>query len=137
MPDGPESPREGRWRRFLRWLRCRRFRVADDSMAPTLAPGDGLYVDPNAYRERPPARGEIVVLHDPILPSRILVKRVGFVTGEVTPPNGERVPPGTVYVVGDDPSASRDSREFGPVSLTLVVGRAYACYRPIARRRSL
>jgi len=111
--------------------------VADDSMAPTLVPGDALYVDPSAYRERPPARGEIVILHDPVLPSRILVKRVGFVPGELAPPGGAVVPPGSVYVLGDDPSASRDSREFGPVPVRQLVGRAYMCYRPVEHRREL
>ena len=111
--------------------------MADDSMAPTLSPGDCLYVDPNAYRERPPARGEIVVLCDPILPSRILVKRIGFLPGELAPPGGSPVPPGSVYVLGDDLSASRDSREFGAVSVRQLVGRAYQCYRPIEHRREL
>jgi signal peptidase I len=106
-------------------------------MAPTLVPGDCLYVDPHAYRQRPPARGEVVVVRDPALPARHLVKRVGFVPGETVPPAGTVVPPGSVYLVGDAPHQSRDSREFGPVPLGSVVGRAYRCYRPIDRRRDL
>ena len=137
MPDGPEFPSEGRWPRFLRWLRRRRFRVADRSMAPTLVPGDCLYVDPGAYRSRPPRPGEIVVTRDPALSSRRLVKRVGFVPDGPRPADGTEVPSDSVYLLGEDPAASRDSREFGPVPVTLLVGRAYECYRPPEHRRAL
>jgi len=137
LPDESEFPSEGRWPRFLRWLRRRRFRVADASMEPTLRPGDGLYVDPGAYRSRDPKPGEIVVTRDPVLSSRHLVKRVGFVPGGPRPPDGVEVPAGTVYLVGDAPAASRDSREFGAVPLALLVGRAYECYRPPEHRRGL
>ncbi len=34
-----------------------------------------------------------------------------------------KVPPGTVYVVGDNTNASVDSRSFGPVPLAAVLGR--------------
>jgi signal peptidase I len=106
-------------------------------MSPTLVPRDALYVDPGAYRHHPPRPGDIVVVRDPILPTRHLVKRVGFVPDGPAPPDGTTVPAGSVYLVGDDPSVSRDSREFGPVPRSLLIGRAYACYRPIAHRRSL
>ena len=106
-------------------------------MEPTLVPGDCLYIDPRAYRSRSPARGEIVVTRDPSEPSRHLVKRVGFVPGGPAPPDGAAVPVGSVYLLGDEPEASRDSRTFGPVPTTLLVGRAYQCYRPLEHRRAL
>ena len=106
-------------------------------MAPTLVPGDCLYVDPQAYRDHPPARGDIVVARDPNHSSRHLVKRVGFVPGELAPPSGAKVPVGTVYLLGDALERSRDSREFGPVPVGSIVGRAYRCYRPLEHRRPL
>ena len=106
-------------------------------MVPTLVPGDGLYVDPGAYRLHPPRPGEIVVTRDPELSSRHLVKRVGFVPDGPRPADGTEVPSGSVYLLGDEPTASRDSRKFGPVPVTLLVGRAYACYRPPEHRRPL
>jgi len=106
-------------------------------MAPTLVPGDCLYVDPRAYRDRSPARGDVVVVRDPVFPERYLVKRVGFLPGNLGPVDGIPVPAGSVYLLGDNPTASRDSREFGPVALRRIVGRAYRCYRPPERRRDL
>jgi nickel-type superoxide dismutase maturation protease len=94
-------------------------------MLPTLRPGDRLLVDPRAYRGRPPSPGDIVVLHDPEVASRLLVKRVASVA-----PNG-------VMVAGDEPARSRDSRAFGPVPLSALLGRAYRCYHPAERRRTL
>jgi len=106
-------------------------------MAPTLVPGDCLYVDPGAYRDRSPARGEIVVVRDPVFPERHLVKRVGFIPGDPGPPDGASIPAGSFYLLGDNSPASRDSREFGPVPGRLLIGRAYRCYRPPEHRRPL
>ncbi len=136
MPEGtePRSPGGGgRGARFRRWLRSRRVLVQDGSMRPTLLPGDRLLVDPRAYRKRAPAVGEIVVIADPEAPGRWLVKRVGAVAGDPLP-NGGRVPAGSLYVRGDDPSVSRDSRSFGPAPLAGVIGRPWYRYLPPERR---
>jgi signal peptidase I len=129
-------------------------------MLPILRPGDRLLVDRRAYRDRPPAVGDIVVLVDPEMPRRWLVKRVvavgpgrfrrtaaGFAPAASEPsPNGS--PPdaaaleafvlaeGTLYVTGDA-AGSRDSRGFGPVPFAAIVGRAYRCYAPTGRQRDL
>ena len=101
-------------------------------MHPTLEPGDRLYVDRTAYRHRPPAVGDIVVTRDPTLPRRYLVKRVAPDPARV---GGGAASPGSLYLLGDDPGASRDSRQFGAVPLAQVVGRVYRCYDPPERRR--
>ena len=141
MPDASEETAGGPWARFVRWARSRRFRVADRSMEPTLVPGDCLYVDRGAYRERTPARGDLVVAREPDPPHRFFVKRVGLVGGDLLPPGTlERtatttVPRGFVFLLGDNPRMSDDSRRFGPVPVGSLVGRAYRCYRPPERRR--
>ncbi|MGI0129724.1 MAG: S26 family signal peptidase, partial [Thermoplasmata archaeon] len=111
---------------FQRW-RSRRVRVEDDSMRPTLRPGDRLRVDPRAYRDRPPRVGEIVILVDPADATRWLVKRVSAVDPTA----------GTMEVRGDASANARDSREFGPVLLTSLIGHVYECYYPRDRRRHL
>jgi nickel-type superoxide dismutase maturation protease len=96
-------------------------------MAPTLAPGDRLLVDPGAYRRRPPDVGDVVVLVDPQDPGRWLVKRVASV---------DRVG-SAVEVRGDAVSRARDSRRFGPVPFNAIIGRAYRLYFPRDRQREL
>lgn len=101
--------------------------VRDESMAPTLRPGDRLLVDPRSYRHRLPAVGDVVVLSDPEGHVRWLVKRVSAVNGAT----------GTVEVRGDAGEATRDSRQFGPVPLRSVVGRAFRLYFPPEHERDL
>jgi len=36
-----------------------------------------------------------------------------------------KIPPGQVWVMGDNRSNSKDSRYFGPISQSLIVGRAF------------
>jgi nickel-type superoxide dismutase maturation protease len=97
--------------------RVRRVAVQGMSMSPTLAPGDRLVV----IRLRRARIGDLVALHDPSHPERLLVKRV---TG---------VDPAGLEVRGDNPGASRDSRVFGTVMSSHVIGRAVYRYFPPAR----
>jgi hypothetical protein len=55
----------------------RRFLVVEDSMRPTLCPGDGVLT----VRGGHPRPGQLRVFPDPTLPSRWLIKRVGQVRG--------------------------------------------------------
>ncbi len=101
--------------------------MRDESMLPTLRPGDRLLVDPRAYRDRSPRIGEIIVFIDPEEPSRWLIKRVAHVD----------LDDGSIEVRGDASEIARDSRRFGAVPTRSVVGRAYRCYFPADRRREL
>lgn len=99
-----------------------RVAVEGRSMAPALRPGDWLLVDPSAYRETGPAVGDIVVAPDPREPARLMVKRVGGIAAD-----------GSLELRGDSPDASTDSRDFGPLPLAAVQGRAWARYWPPRR----
>jgi nickel-type superoxide dismutase maturation protease len=101
--------------------------VHDESMLPSLRPGDRLLVDPRAYRHRLPRAGEIIVVKDPEVPDRWLVKRVA----DVNPADS------SIDVRGDATETARDSRRFGRVPASSVVGRAFRLYFPPERRRDL
>jgi nickel-type superoxide dismutase maturation protease len=106
-------------RTLLAWLPVRRFRVEETSMQPTLRPGDRVLVA-TWLRPRP---GDVVLLRDPQQHSQFLAKRVA-----------QRLGSGELIVAGDNPNVSRDSREFGAVPPTLVIGRVVFRYLPAQRR---
>jgi nickel-type superoxide dismutase maturation protease len=108
--------------RFVHSWRAR-VTVEGDSMRPTLAAGDWLLVDPDAYAVRSPSVGDLVLVPDPRRPSRLLVKRVA----EVHEDGGE------LFVTGDAHDASTDSRAFGSVSTSTVEGRPWFRYWPLRR----
>ena len=77
--------------------------------------------------------GERVEAHDGhvLVDGRELVEPylpAGTVTGDF---NAVVVPPGTVWVMGDNRGNSADSRIFGPVPESTVVGRAFARVWPL------
>jgi signal peptidase I len=53
--------------------------------------------------------------------------------GTTTECSQTRVPPGTLYVMGDNRNNSQDSRVFGPIDRKVVVGRAFVRIWPFGR----
>ena len=80
-------------------------------MLPTLSPGEQLFYEP---REGLSAfsPGEILVLRDPRHASRQLVKRLDHLSTE-----------GQLWLLGDCPDRSTDSRHWGYLSPQHVLGR--------------
>jgi len=98
-------------------VRPRRVVVEGWSMEPTLTPGDRLLV----LRSRSVHAGDVVAVRDPREPGRVLVKRVSAVLED------------GVVLRGDNPEASTDSRSFGPVPSSSVLGRVVRRYAPAWR----
>jgi nickel-type superoxide dismutase maturation protease len=93
-------------------------------MAPALLPGDRLVVLGLPWLPQPwPGPGTVVAVRDPRAPSRILVKRVTAIHRQA----------GTLEVTGDARAASTDSRAFGPVPRSSLIGRAVYRYAPPGR----
>jgi len=90
-------------------------------MAPTVAPGDWLLVDPDAFREVRPRTGQLVVVDDPRRPGRLLVKRVAGTTSD-----------GQLRLSGDHP-AHRDQPALAAVPTSALVGRPWLRYWPLRR----
>ena len=118
------------------WRRARagtwRVAVAEESMAPALAPGDWLLLDPTSARW--PRRGSIVVFREP--ESGILaIKRVAARPGDRVKISAGilHLAPDEAWLLGDNLTVSVDSRRYGPVSLDALVGRAWFRYAPLPR----
>ncbi len=133
-------------------------RVHADSMRPTLESGDQIIVDRLSLVLRGPHRGELVVANSPN--GGLVVKRVAALGGDavgiedgVLVVNGKPlretyvdygtvdgsyygpidVPPGEVFLLGDNRGNSEDSRDFGPVREDDVVGRVLVRIWPVTR----
>jgi signal peptidase I len=125
------------------------YSIPSDSMAPTLAAGDRIVVTP--YFGRFPQRGDIVVFRSPVDPDEMLVKRVVAVPGDLIDSSLGRVrvggytlaehyifrqtvsgsipaqivPPDSYFLLGDNREDSVDSRNWGTVGRSTIVGRAH------------
>lgn len=109
-----------------------RVAVAEGSMAPALAPGDWLLLDPTL--DRWPRRGSVVVFREPDT-GMLAIKRVAARPGDRV-----RIAAGTLHLaadeawlLGDNGADSLDSRRYGPVPLEALVGRAWFRYGPARR----
>ncbi len=110
-------------------------RVEGASMTPTLQPGQYMLLAKKSALSSSVKDGDIVVIdhwkdHD------FIVKRVYRLAGEVVDPietpisywgkeqlKPYYVPKGCVYVLGDNSKSSEDSRIFGPVPMSHIVGK--------------
>ncbi|MFQ5574105.1 MAG: signal peptidase I [Terriglobia bacterium] len=134
------------------------FKIEQQSMVPTLHPADRVFVNKFLYRFSEPQRGDIVTFRSKD-ESRILIKRIIATEGEVVEvrkgnvfvderPLREgyvdsaperidtrdfpktKVPENSIFVMGDNRPNSGDSRMFGPVPETNVLGKAFLVYWP-------
>ena len=138
------------------------FYIPSDSMNPTLVQRDRVLVNKLSYHFHDVHRGDIVVFkrppgeNDPNI--KDLIKRVIGLPGETiegrdgqilingralkesyTAKNSplidftpRQVPPGHFFVMGDNRGNSKDSRVFGPISKSLIVGRAFIRVWPLS-----
>ncbi len=139
------------------------FYIPSGSMLPTLEEQDRVLVNKLSYDLREVHRGDIVVFESPQTDGEIkdLIKRVvalpgetiearegrvlidgqpleesylgpGITTGPLEP---QTIPPDHYFVMGDNRGNSKDSRFFGPIPESLIVGRAFVKVWPITHFR--
>jgi signal peptidase I len=137
------------------------FIINQQSMVPTVEPGEFLAVNKFVYRFAPAKPGDIVVLADPSGTTPALLKRIiatggqtielrdgrvyvdgnlieePYVHGAPTDPQAlppvVAVPAGYVWVMGDNRTLSKDSRAFGPQPVSSVKGKVVFRYWPLSR----
>jgi signal peptidase I len=98
--------------------------VDGPSMLPAYKPKERLLVNRLAYLRRGPSVGDVVVIRDPDRPTRYLIKRVAAVREG----DGGRGSGARYDVRGDNAADSRDSRHFGLIARSAIVGRAWFKY---------
>lgn len=99
-------------------------------MRPALEPGEWAL----AAATRRVRRGGVVVVEHPDRPGFEMVKRVIAVPGDLSP-DGRVLGPDELWVEGDTPEESTDSRAFGPVRREHVKATVRLVYWPPERRR--
>jgi signal peptidase I len=148
---------------LLKWLVIQPFYIPSESMEPTLVPDDRVLVSKFLYRFMPPKQTDIIVFVAPKGDGVDFIKRIVAVGGdEIEQKNGIvyvngksisgdfKTTPGDtfsfpkmkiakdhVFVMGDNRTNSSDSRVFGPVPVSSIVGRAFVLYWPANRIRVL
>ncbi len=135
-------------------------KVEGTSMMPTLADQERVFINKFVYKLEPVERGDVVVFRYPRDTTKSYIKRVIAIAGDrvkivdgVVFVNGRRidesyvpeeyedvrsyqemvVPPHAYFVLGDHRNLSNDSRDFGPVDVSLIYGKAVFGYWPFAK----
>lgn len=134
--------------------------VSGRSMEPSFHNGEWFLLDKLSYHFKSPGRGDVIVFYPPNNLSEPYIKRIIGLPGEHIEINEGRIfisndegdfklvektdlpaipysdeysgiiPEDSYFVLGDNRSASNDSRYFGPVSEDTIIGKALICYWP-------
>ncbi len=135
----------------------RAYRIPTQSMSPTLELGDHVIADMKAYQTKEPQRGDLIIFKYPVIESAPYVKRLIGLPGETieirnrmvyvngnplierhvqyTNPDSiskhygpYNLGQGEYFVLGDNRDNSQDSRYWGPVKKSLILGQARYLY---------
>jgi signal peptidase I len=134
------------------------YQISGPSMENTLHSGQFVLVNKLAYLFHAPERGDVVVLQEPDVPSRDLIKRIIGLPGDTIKLDGTnvwingvllnepyitqksnpgaetmKIPANDYFVMGDNRPISEDSRYFGFVPRDFIIGKAILVYWPLSQ----
>ncbi|HMP67552.1 MAG TPA: signal peptidase I [Candidatus Paceibacterota bacterium] len=144
----------------IRLFVAKPFIVSGASMYPTFETGQYLIVDKISYKLKKPERGDVVIFRYPADPSKFFIKRIIGLPGEKIEIDGKNVSIKTMddnvvvldepyiemfrdsflstelkdteyFVMGDNRSASLDSRFWGPLGEEFIIGKAFIRLTPL------
>ncbi|XP_057841426.2 mitochondrial ATP-independent inner membrane protease subunit 1a [Cryptomeria japonica] len=111
------------------------------SMLPTFnISGDVVLTEKISHRFGKIKHGDIILLRSPENPRKVVAKRITGMEGDCVDSNktehGKQnqqivVPKGHVWVEGDNPSVSKDSRNYGAAPCALIEGKLFFRIWPI------
>jgi nickel-type superoxide dismutase maturation protease len=103
------------YREFLLLLlrRRKRLKIVGQSMLPLLKPGDEILLDIYAYRKYLPQIGDIIVTLHPLQVNLLIVKRITALKEDDN----------SYFVTGDNGEASTDSRHWGTIEFSDIIGK--------------
>ncbi len=132
------------------------FRVDGDSMNPGLHSDEFVLVDKVAYLFQSPQRGDVIVFHYPLDIHRDFIKRIIGLPGDIISVTGTgvivdgrtlqepyisdpynfesdtwKLGPNQFFVMGDNRPDSLDSRTWGPLDRSYIIGKAVVVYWPV------
>lgn len=133
------------------------YRVDGVSMQPNFQTDQYVIVNKLSYLFHPPDRGDVIVFHWPLNTQRDFIKRVIGVPGDTISTDSTTVKvngvvldekayisipanptaqswklgPNEYFVMGDNRSNSDDSRDWGILNKSFIIGKAVAIYWPL------
>jgi signal peptidase I len=147
----------------IRMFIAQPFIVSGSSMVPTFTNGEYLIVDELSYKLGEPERGDVVIFRYPNDQKKFFIKRIIGLPNEIVEIDGSTITitneeteekikldepyvknisennirfelrDDEYYVMGDNRTASSDSRYWGAVPKKLLIGKAFLRLLPISR----